>query len=317
MTYELFIQHGTSLLLPPVVDGVTVEWDRRGQPGKLTFKCIITDGQSITEGDACRLSVNGSPFFYGFVFDIAQSGSSRETLQLTVYDQLYYLTNKDYIQYSNKTADEVVRMLAEDYGLRVGALASTGYRIASRTEDGKSLFDIIQNALDATTKATAQLYVLYDNVGRLTLTGVSDMKLGLLVDDTTAGDYDYKSTIADGTYNKIRLVREGSAPVIVKDSSTIRQWGVLQHVEKVDDENANLSSMASALLNLYNDKTKTLSVKKVLGDTRVRAGTLLPVVLDVGDTKISKYLMVEQVKHEFRDNQHLMTMKLRGGTFVA
>ena len=40
MTYELFIQHGTTLMFPPIVDGVTIEWQRKGQPGKLTFECI-------------------------------------------------------------------------------------------------------------------------------------------------------------------------------------------------------------------------------------------------------------------------------------
>lgn len=317
MTYELFIKHGTILMFPPVVDGVTVEWERKGQPGKLTFECIKTDNLCFEEGDACRFSVDGTPLFYGFVFEKQRSGSNNKKIKVTVYDQLYYLKNKDYFQYENKTATEVVRMLADDFGLNLGALENTGYKIASRTEDNKSLFDIIQNALDETLKATTQLYVLYDNAGKLTLSNIGNMKLGLVINEDTAGDYDYKSSILNDTYNKIRLFREGKTPITVKDSNTIKQWGVLQYVEKVTDDSVNLNNMALSLLKLYNTKTRTLSIKNALGDTRVRAGTLLVLVLGLGDINISNYMLVEQVKHSFKDGQHLMELKLRGGTFVA
>ena len=143
------------------------------------------------------------------------------------------------------------------------------------------------------------------------------MKLGLVINEDTAGDYDYKSSIANNTYNKIRLFREGSDPVTVKSSRTIMQWGVLQYAEKVNDDSTNLNNMAASLLKLYNTKTRTLSVKNVLGDTRVRAGTLLVVILGLGDMNVSNFMLVESVKHSFKDGQHLMELKLRGGTFVT
>ena len=317
MTYELWIQHGKVLYFPPVVDGVTIEWDRKGQPGKLSFEVIKTETLNFSEGDACRFSVNGEPMFFGFVFEKSRQGKNPKQIKVTVYDQLYYLRNKDYFQYENKTATEVVRMLAEDFGLNVGALEDTGYKIASRTEDDKTLFDIIQNALDDTLKAKTTMYVLYDNIGKLTLTSIGNMKLGMVIDEETAGDYDYKTSIANNTYNKIRLFREGEEPVIVKDNSRIKQWGVLQYVEKVDDDGINLQNVASSLLKLYDTKTRSLSIKSVLGDTRVRAGTLLVVMLGLGDINVSNYLLVEQVKHTFRDNEHLMDLKLRGDGFVT
>lgn len=317
MTYELFIQHGSALYFPPVVDGVTIEWDRKGQPGKLSFEVIKTNALEFEEGDACRFSVNGEPLFYGFVFDRSRKGSNAKQIKVTVYDQLYYFKNKDYFQYENKTATEVIKMLAEDFDLKLGVLDDTGYKIPGRTEDNKTLFDITQNALDDTIKVKSEMYVLYDKVGKLTLSNINSMKVGLVVDEETAVDYEYKTSIADNTYNKIRLFREGQAPVTVKDSAGIRQWGVLQYVEKVDDESVNLTNMANSLLKLYGEKSRTLSVEKVLGDTRIRAGTLLVVVLNLGDMTVSNYLLVEQVKHSFKDNEHLMDLTLRGNGFVA
>ena len=75
--------------------------------------------------------------------------------------------------------------------------------------------------------------------------------------------------------------------------------------------------MANSLLGLYNTKSRTLTVKNVLGDVRVRAGTLLPVVMDLGDMKISNYMLVEQAKHTFTDNSHFMDLKVRGNNFVT
>lgn len=308
-------------MLPPVVESVSIEWERQGQPGKLTANIVKTPGLSFQEGDPCRFSVDGTPIFYGFVFEKARKGSMDQVITITVYDQLYYLKNKDTYVYSNKTAAAVIRMIAEDFQLNVGALADTGYTIASRVEDNKTLFDIIQTALDETLKATSQMYVLYDDVGKLTLKNIGDMKLGLLVDNETAGDFDYKTSIASQTYDKVKLSYEnkdtGKREIfIAQDGSSINQWGVLQYYEKIDST-ANAKAMADALLSLYNTKTRTLKLKDVLGDVRVRAGTMLVVMLGLGDMNLSSYLMVEQVKHTFSNEQHVMDLNMRGGTFVA
>ncbi len=321
MTYELLIQHQGTIMLPPVVENVSIEWERQGQPGKLTAEVVKTPGLSFQEGDPCRFSVDGTPVFYGFVFEKSRKGSTDDVIQITVYDQLYYLKNKYTYVYTNKTAADVIRMIAEDFQLNVGDLEDTGYTIGSRVEDNQTLFDIIQTALDETLKATSQMYVLYDDVGKLTLKNIGSMKLGVLIDEDTAGDFDYKSSIASRTYDKIKLSYEnketGKREIFVaQDSSNINQWGVLQYYEKLDSTE-NAKAMADALLDLYNTKTRTLKLRDVLGDIRVRAGTLLVVMLGLGDINVSSYLMVEQAKHTFNNEQHLMDLNMRGGTFVT
>lgn len=321
MTYELLIQHKGTIMLPPTVEGVTIEWERKGQPGKLVADIVKTPGLSFQEGDPCRFSVDGTPVFYGFVFDKARKGSNPNVITITVYDQLYYLKNKDTYVYANKTATAVIKMIADDFQLNVGSLADTGHVIESRVEDNKTLWDIIQTALDETLKATGQMYVLFDDVGKLTLKSLGSMKLGMVIDDETAGEYDYKSSISSQTYDKIKLLYEnkdtGKREIyIAQDGNNINQWGVLQYFEKVDSA-TNAKAMADALLDLYNTKTRTLRLQNVLGDIRVRGGTLLVVTLGLGDINLSSYLMVEQVKHTFNNEQHLMEMKMRGDTFVA
>ena len=45
MVYELMIQHKGSVMLPSTVEGVTIEWERKGQPGKLVADVVKTPGQ--------------------------------------------------------------------------------------------------------------------------------------------------------------------------------------------------------------------------------------------------------------------------------
>ena len=319
MKIDLIIQHGDVIQYPAVVEGIDLSLERKGTPGKLTFTVVKDAVLNFQEGDPCKLTVDGVDVFYGFVFTKKRSKSG--TIDVTAYDQLRYLKNKDTYVYENKTAADVVRMIADDFLLNVGTLDDTGHIIASRVEDNATLFDIIQNALDDTLTARQRLYVLYDDVGKLTLRDVENMKLDLLLDADTLEDFDYKSTIDDATYNQIKVVHEDSdsgrrSIHVAKDGSNINAWGVLQLTESVEDI-VNGQAKADGLLALYNQKTRTLTASKVLGRTDVRAGSSIVVQLALGDISVANYMVVETVRHTFTEQQHLMQLKLRGGTFIV
>lgn len=319
MKIDLIIGNSSTLYYSAVEDGVTLEWDRKGSPGKLRF-CVVRDEVlKVEEGDAVKLAVDGTELFYGFVFTKSSSGRSRQLLDVTAYDQLRYFKNKDTYVYTNKTAGEVIRMIADDFRLHVGTIADTHYVIPSRTEDNVSLFDIVQSALDETLKAETKLYVLYDDVGAITLRDAESMKLNLVVNAGTAGDYAYTSSIDTQTYNQIKVVCENGDKrriFIAKDGSNINRWGLLQYTDTVESA-ASGAKKADALLGLYNQKTRNLSVSDALGDLRVRAGSSVVVQLSFDDISVQGYMLVEKVTHRFKDGQHLMDLKLRGGTFVS
>ena len=295
---DLIIQSGSTILYPIVEEGISLSWDRKGSPGKLKFSVVKDSVLSFQEGDAVKLSVDGTDMFYGFVFTKSRSGRTPNVIEVTAYDQLRYFKNKDTYVYSNKKASDVIKMIAEDFGLSVGTLEDTGYVIGSRTEDNATLFDIAQNALDETLRAKTKLYVLYDKVGKLTLQDIESMKLNLLIDADTIGEYSYSSTIDKQTYNQIK------------------KWGLLQYTDTVELSSSG-AAKAEALLKLYNTKTRSLSISDALGDTRVRAGSSVIVKLGLGDINVQSYLLVESVTHKFKQEQHLMDLKLRGGTFVT
>lgn len=316
---KLYIQNKGVIYEPRVEEGIVWVTERKGVPGKLTFSVLKEGALNFQEGNPIRAELDGAAFFYGFVF--TKKRSKGKLIQVTAYDQLRYFKNKDTYSYKNKTATELLRMIADDFKLSCGSLEDSVYKIPKRIEDEKTLFDIIQYALDETLKVRRRLYVLYDNVGKLCLQDIESMKAAYWIHADVAEDFEYTSSIDESTYNKIKLLYEDDEAgirevYIAQDSSSINDWGVLQYLETVT-EKTGAASKADALLKLYNRKTRHLKVKGCFGDIRLRAGASVPVTLSLGDIVANTYMICETVKHEFCNDVHTMEITLIGGDFVA
>ncbi len=326
MTVELMVgdETGAKIYQPAIEEDIEWTTERRSTPGKLTFKVLKDDILDISEGSPVRMKVDGAPVFFGFVFK--QKRSKDQIITVTAYDQLRYLKNKDTRVYENKTASQFVQMVADDYALNVGTLEDTRYKIGSRVEENTSLFEMIENALDLTLTNTKEMFVLYDEFGKLNLKSIENMYVGypgayLMVDEETGQNFDYTSSIDDGTYNKVKLTYDnedtGCRDVyIAQDSANMNRWGILQHFDTLS-KGENGQAKADALLSLYNKKTRNLKITGAIGDNRVRAGSMVIVNLALGDVNIKNFMLVENAKHTYRENEHWMDLTLRGGEFIA
>ncbi len=315
---ELFIENN-GLQSPDVLEGMKLTWERRGTPGRLDFTVLKDDALSFTEGDPVRLDADGGTLFFGFVF--TKKRNKDGTIQVTALDQLRYFKNKDTLVDEGLTASALLRRLAEDFRLNLGAVADTGYVLDAVVEENQTLFDMVQGALDETLLHTGRLYVLYDDAGRLTLRDIREMRLDTLIDDAAAEDYSYESSIDAQTYNKVKLAFDNEKTgrrelFIAQDGAKMNDWGVLQYFETLRT-GTGAAAKAEALLKLYNHRTRRLTVKNVFGDTRVRAGCALPVSLTLGDVVVANYMVVEKVVHTFGDGTHFMDLELIGGEFIA
>ncbi|MGN9164972.1 XkdQ/YqbQ family protein [Tissierellaceae bacterium HCP3S3_D8] len=314
--YELLITNKGKTYNPIVEGNITWETTRIGQPGKLSFNVLKDNNIDFQEGNPVRLRVNNKEIFFGFIF--AKERDKEQIIKVTAYDQLRYLKNKDTYIYKSFKASDLVNKIANDFNLKTGTIADTGYVIPSRIQDNKTLFDVIYDALDLTLMNKEKMYVLYDDFGKLTLKDVETMKIpDLVIGEYNSQNFSYKTDIDTDTYNKVRLYRDnekaGKREVYeVKHGENMNKWGVLQYFESVD-EDTNAKAKAKAILKMKNRVNKSLSLKDVLGDTRVRAGTSIMVLMrDIGDISIKQYMLVEKAKHVFGNNEHWMTLDLRG-----
>lgn len=305
---------------PVIEEGVTWETERKGSPGKLTFKCFKGVGDRIDktlnfqEGDEVRLYKDNTIIFRGYIF--TKSRSKDGWISVTAYDQLRYFKNKDTYVYSKKKANEVLKMIIDDYKLNSGTIQDTGYVITNRVEDNQTLFDIVQNAIDITVLETGKQFVLYDDAGKLCFQNIEDMKLDLVIMDESAEDMDYSSSIDDSTYNEIELYYDNDETnkrelYVAKDSDNINRWGRLRYTESIQTP-TNAPNRAKSMLKLYNQKTRKLQLKGVFGDIRCRAGSSVIVNLGLGDIDVNNYMVVEKVTHNFKNNHHTMDLTLIG-----
>lgn len=326
MGVELLIgdESGTRAYLPAVMEGIEWSTERKGSPGRLSFKVLKDDVLDFSEGSAVRMRENGENIFFGFVFK--QQRSKEQIITVTAYDQLRYLKNKDTIVYEGKTAGQLLKMIAADYKLNVGLLENTRYVIGSRVEENTSLLEMVQNALDLTLMNTGEMFVLYDDFGKLALKSLASMVVGnrgacLMVDEETCETFDYTSSIDDNTFNKIKLAYDNEETghrevYIAQDSGNVNRWGILQYFDTLK-KGENGQVKVDALLKLYNKKTRILKLANVLGDNRVRAGSMIVVNLNLGDVKLRNFMLVESCRHTYKESEHWMDLTLRGGEFVG
>ena len=312
--FDLQIENEGTVYQPLLEDGVDWTTERAGTPGKLTFKVIKDNIINFQEGNPVKFYVDNKPVFLGYVF--TKKRTKEKLISVTAYDQLRYFKNKDTYIYKNKKASEILTMVANDFELNIGDVEDTGYLIPKRSEDNKTLFDIVQNALNETITNTGKMYVLYDDFGSLTLKNIENMVTEFVLDENNVSDMDYSTSIDSETYNRIKLLyknEDGSREAITAfDSYTESKWGRLQYFESIDTREG-AEAKAKALLSLYNNKTRSLTLKNCIGDLQIRAGCTVAVKLNLGDIEVSNYLVCDKVKHSFKHGEHLMDITLIGG----
>lgn len=319
MDFELLIQNGSKVYQPLVQDGVQWTTERKGSPSTLKFSVVKDETINFAEGNAVRFKVDGVNVFFGFVF--TKKRDKDQIIEVTAFDQMRYLKNKDTYVYTNKTASDVVKMIASDFRLNLGTIENTNFIIPSRVEDNSTLMDIIYNALDLELTNKKTMFVLYDDFGKLCLKSLEKMKVGLLIDEETGENFDYTSSIDEATYNKIKLSFENDKTgkrdiYIAQDGQHMNDWGILQYFDTLQ-EGENGEAKANALLSLYNSKTRTLKITKAFGDVRIRGGTMPVINLALGDMTVKNHMLVEKAVHTFNQDEHWMDLVLRGGEFIG
>ena len=316
--YELHIINKGTDYQPIVVGDVTWTTEWKDTAGKLEFTVLKDPALDIQEGNAVAFLKNGVGVFYGYLF--TKSRGKGKEINCVAYDQLRYLKNKDTYCYLNKSLRDVIIMIAMDYRLKVdqSKLTDTGYKIPGRVEDDETLFDIIKNARDLTEEATGKMFILYDDYGLLSLKAIEDLKTDYLLDNETAEDMDYTSSIDDEVYNQIQFYRDDEttgnrAKYIFQNAELINKWGVLQLTCKLEKDD-NPAAFGKSVLKLYSEKKRELTVKDCFGDVRLRAGASLFVNLDLGDVIFKNcQVIVKKAVHKF-GTKYSCDLTLLGGT---
>lgn len=264
--------------LDEVTTSITWETSLEEQPGKLTFEVIDSNSEMFFEGSNVVLAVDGQKVFDGYVF--TRKRTEGTTMSIMVYDRLRYFQNKDTYVFANHSAEEIFETICRDYNLPYKKPSFGNYKTSPIAHDNKTLYSIMQRAIDETLIAKGQYLMLRDNLGTLELADLNDLRtLVFIGDGNLLTGFNFESSIDSETYNYVKLIQENKDAntrevYISKDSNNIYKWGRLQYTEVVnaDLSSAQIKERTDQLLKLYNRKTKKLSVRGI-GDTSIRAGS--------------------------------------------
>lgn len=317
LSYKMIVRNKDTEYILAIEEDVKITRNMDCVPSKMTFKVVKDEVLDITEGNAVTFYVNEVPVFKGFIF--SKSRDKKNVIAVTCYDQLRYFKNKDCYYYTDKTATEVLKMIADDFKLILGDVANTEFKIKKRIERDKTLTDIMNTALYLTHINTHKLYQVYDDAGKITLASDESMKLELYIDADTFDNFTCESSIDKDTYNYIKVVRnvpDGKdkklqVTGIVADEDHVKEWGRLQQLYLPEDKVTNAIDMAVNMIKEKNRKTREVRLKNVLGDVRVRGGSIIYLKHNFGDINVDSYVMVESVTHSFKNGIHLMDLDLR------
>lgn len=316
---ELLIANKASGLIwdvANIVEGdLSISTERTGTPSSMDFTVVLKGDLAFELGDIVRYSVDGTLIFYGYIFTIQPDRWGK--CYVLAYDRLRYLkTNASYAFYA-LTAGDIIKQIAGDLQLDVGAIEDTGYKIPSLVENNKSCMDIIQDALNQTLLNTGILYIFYDDGDGLALraAGVwySDIILG---DKSLVTDFSYQMSIDTNVYNSVKLAQPNESTgkadvVVVQDSANIERWGLLQLYQSVDTDlnEAQLAERAKQTLSYYNKVRRTLVLESI-GIDGLRAGMMIRVLLPtVGMESIAAWVLLESVYHVYSNGLHTMELE--------
>lgn len=320
MEYKLLVYNVTSQSVydyAPIVEKVTYTTNRKLSAGELNFSYIQKSPLNMTEGAKVQFYVNGKGIFEGYVFTIEQD--RQDMVEVTAYDQLRYLKTNESYSFIGKKLGEIIQQIATDMQLQAGVLEDTGYVIPMLTKEDTQCLDTIDYALGLTQYNTGKIYSVFDDFGKISLRESGTMLSAEIIGNRSLlTDYTFKSDIDSDTYNQIKLVRPNKETgqgdtYIFNDTSTIKQWGLLQKYEKVDENlnEAQISQQGNIMMAYYDRVLKDLSVD-CIGVPGLRAGGMVTIrIKDIPELKNGYRLVIDKAKHVFTNGEHTMSLDAR------
>lgn len=302
----------------PAMASAELTTSRLDSAGKLSFSLIEDKDIAIKEGSLVSMTVDNQPFFRGYVF--SSSRSRKRQVSYVAYDQLRYLKAKASYTFIAMSLEDIIKRIAADFNLKVGQLATTGYKFPSLIKENESCLDIIFEALMQTTIQTGKIFVFYDDFGELTLKEAKNLRWNKLIGTgSSLYDYTYTRDIDSQTYNRIKLARPNEATgkadtYVVESTDTQKEWGILQYYDVVDEDMnaAQIEEMCQTYLKYYNKVWQTLKLKAVPGFPGIRAGWVIPVQIDALDVaKTQRFFIAEKVTHKLSGNSHTMDIEVK------
>ena len=274
--------------------------------GKVIFSNDGSNNNRTSFNDSA-VSQELRQIFTGIIVDGKKSGINKYSY--TAFDYAFYLNKSETsIQYNDIDGTTAIRQVCDKNGVPLGSVPIINTKI-KKVYEGTPVSDVIKDILKQATEETGYKYRIEVRGSQLFIEDYKDLVLDVAITGIV-GDYNYTETIQD-MKNRVLIISssEKNEQVLanVEDADSIRQFGVLQKVQKVEDkEKAKAMQVAKKYLDDLNKIKQTFSVR-LLGDDSVRSGRILkfnqPIIGMEGQ------FLIKNCVHDYGVN-HTMSLEL-------
>ncbi len=312
MEVRLIVKCGGSWLEPPLLDEPQL-FRAMNAAAVLTAKILKGGELSFNEGAAVRLLADGKAIFSGRVF--TKRRSCPEVIEITAYDELRYLQNRDCCVFKGATPADMVKRMAAALELATGDLAAVDWRLSVRVFDNRRYIDMLTAVLAEVLADRHKHYVVLAENGRLCLRDCRDMQVDICLELGSIGGYEYKTSIDEGYANRVKLIYEDRRRAlrrefVADDRAAIKDYGVLQYVHKSAAVAEETTTRAKERLRELKQRCDELKITGALGDVAVRGGSVVWVKMDLGDKIVNSQALVKSSRLYFKSGVCLMDVVL-------
>lgn len=318
MTYRLECQNSITGIVYDIVTlagTISHQTSLGGQAGKLTVT-LQQDPNGILEiscGSILRFLVDDIGVFYGYIFTMGRDATG--IYQITAYDQMRYLKNKETYITSNQTASQVFERVCKDnfQDSQYKVIVPSSFIAPEYNHAGKTLYETIEYGIQQANINETKQYFVKDKFGVLQFTELSQEKTNLIIgDESLLTSYQYEISIDKETYNSVKIYRDnkktGKREVWIEfDSSTQKQWGKLQTVIQAKEEQneAQIKELANNYMKLYNRESQTMKLT-ALGRVELTAGSGF--TFQLSDLAINQAMWITSATHTYENDYHTMSL---------
>lgn len=312
-----YVTESESVKLDPIVKSIKWTGDIKQASRKLVIELANTENRrdrliQVEKGHELRLSVEGKETFRGVIF--ADSIDAAGQMSVTAYDENIYLTkNKDTKIFRNQTASAIVKRLCGEFGIAAGRIEDTGFVIPKLIFREKTLFEMMITALTVSENQNGKRFFITSKEGKLLLLPRKEQTVEWIIENgVNIIEASYSQSIEE-LRSQVKVIggdsNKKAQSVSLKDQQLIKRFGVMQHVEKPDQQmsKSQMEQLAKQLLRDLGTIDDEAQVQ-CLGNVEVTAGSAVYVYESM--TGIIGGYYVSSDDHTYESGSHRMSLTL-------
>lgn len=299
-----------------ITTSINLSSSLKAEAAKASFVFVKVPDVIFEMGGLLHVMSGEDTVFYGYIFSVRYSHDI--AVQVDAYDVMRYLKDEVFYPWPKQTLSERFSEICRYSALEAGVVDSSSYVLKPVVSEGKTLFSVLQEAIDETLQNEAKLFYVRANQRRLELIDVEYDLVDICIDSTSyISGFQYEKSIDKTTFNQIHFWREGDSKNLrlaasAVDEKKTEMWGRLRLTRKVDsgETDAQLQQRAEKTLIVHGQPTEALSLT-CFGDWRVHAGCIITVSIpEMGVDYENRKFIVSSCSHSFDFDRHTMTLQL-------